>query len=604
MNRQITDKHMLNNDWHCLTTEQVRTKTNSSAQGLSSNEVEKLLIDIGPNELVEKAKRTLFMMLLDQFKDFMIIILIIAAVIAGLTGGASDTIAIIVIVVLNAVIGFVQEFRAEKAMAALKKMSAPNATVLRDGMLTTVSAASLVPGDIVSLEAGIIIPADLRLIETANLKIEEATLTGESLPVEKHTEVISESNIPLGDRKNMAYKSTIVSYGRGMGIVIATGMNTEIGNIAKMLQDEEEVKTPLQKRLEIFGKKLAITILVLCAVFFIAGVIRGEELLLMLLTAISLAVAAIPEALPAVVTITLALGARNLVKQNALIRKLPAVETLGSVNYICSDKTGTLTENKMSVEKMYAYDSFIEKSDLNKQLFNLGDFDIFTSAISLSNDSSAGKDGNIIGDPTEKALFLLARDCGLEKDILERTYPRIAEIPFDSARKRMTTIHQWKDGKYISFTKGALESLCELSDKSLTKDGPGSFKKDSILSAGEQMAVSGLRTLGFSYRLWDKLPENLTPDIIESELTLLGIVGLMDPPRKEAIQSVALCKSAGIIPVMITGDHPLTAVAVAKIIGIVDNDNSSENVLTGSELESLSDEEFEAYVEHIRVYAE
>ncbi len=597
----LTGNETMLNDWHCLSAEQVFRDTKSSPQGLSSKEAATLLLEKGPNELVEKAKRTLLRMFLDQFKDFMIIVLIAAAVVAGLTGGAADTIAIVVIVILNAAIGFIQEFRAEKAMAALKKMAAPEATVMRDGMLAEIPARSLVPGDKVFLDTGKIVPADLRLTEAVNLKMEEAALTGESVPVEKNTGAILEKGLPLGDRRNMAYKGTFVTYGRGIGVVVATGMATEIGKIAKMLQDEDEVKTPLQKRLAHFGRKLAIAVLFLCAIFFIAGIIRGEEIMLMLLTAISLAVAAIPEALPAVVTITLALGARKLVKQDALIRKLPAVETLGSVTHICSDKTGTLTMNRMTVEELRLEGKTYTKSELNKQTHGLGNNSILLTAMALSNDASNDKDGNIIGDPTEAALFSLARKCGFDKEMLEETAPRIAEIPFDSDRKRMTTVHQWKDGKFVSFTKGALESLCELSNQTLTLDGPKPFDKNAILKSGERMAADGLRTLGFCYRHWNKLPDNLAPEVVESGLTMLGIAGLMDPPREEARESVALCKSAGIQPVMITGDHPATALAVAKRIGIVDDE--SEVVITGTELEQISDQEFNERVEQIRVYA-
>jgi len=342
-------------------------------------------------------------------------------------------------------------------------------------------------------------------------------------------------------------------------------------------------------------------ILALCAIFFIAGLLRGEELMLMLLTAISLAVAAIPEALPAVVTITLALGARKLVKQNALIRKLPAVETLGSVTYICSDKTGTLTMNRMTVEEMYAGGQIIGKSELNKQAHDLENSSILLTAMALSNDASNDKDGNVIGDPTEAALFSLAQKCGFDKKILHESFPRVAEIPFDSDRKLMTTFHQWKDGTYISFTKGALESLCELSSSNLTLDGPDPFDKNATLTVGERMAGDGLRTLGFAYRQWDKLPDQLTPGVVESGLTMLGIAGLMDPPREEAVDAVLLCKSAGIRPVMITGDHPVTALAVARRVGIVDD--GSGVVITGTELEQLSLEEFEERVEQICVYA-
>ncbi|MEK7741433.1 MAG: HAD-IC family P-type ATPase, partial [Nitrospirota bacterium] len=386
---------------------------NSSVSGLSSDEAQKRLAEYGPNELKEKEKRTLFMMFLDQFKDFMILILIGAAIISGIIGEPADTIAIIVIVVLNAVIGFIQEYRAEKAMAALKKMAAQIATVIRDGKPANIPAVEIVPGDIVLLEAGKVVPADMRLIETAQLKVEEAALTGESIPVEKHIKALHDEMLPLGDRKNMAYKGTTVSYGRGAGIAAATGMDTELGKIATMLQEEEEVKTPLQKRLAAFGKKLAIAVLAICAIVFGIGVMRGEEPLLMLLTAISLAVAAIPEALPAVVTISLALGARKMVKQNALIRKLPAVETLGSVTYICSDKTGTLTQNRMRVEEMYVNGELIENEKLGnrgveKLLVSNPHLSTLLNSLALSNDAKPDRDGNIIGDPTEVALFSAA----------------------------------------------------------------------------------------------------------------------------------------------------------------------------------------------------
>jgi len=414
--------------WHQKEINEVIDDLGSSIQGISKEEVQKRLHEYGPNELKEKKKKTPFMLFLDQFKDFMILVLIVAALISGWIGEPSDTIAIILIVVLNAVIGFVQEYRAEKAMAALKSMAAPFATVLRDGNPVNIPASQLVPGDIVLLEAGKIVPADLRLIESAQLKIEEAALTGESVPVEKHTEPLHDEHLSLGDRKNMAYKGTFVTYGRGKGIVVATGMDTELGRIATMLQQEEEVKTPLQKRLASFGKRLAVAVLAICTIVFGIGVLRGEEPLLMLLTAISLAVAAIPEALPAVVTISLAIGAKKMVRQNALIRKLPAVETLGSVTYICTDKTGTLTLNKMTVEEIWVYGE-----EMKRLLF---------TGIALNNDARMDADGNVIGDPTEIALYNVAREKGLKKEELERQYPRIAEIPFDSERKCMTTIHR------------------------------------------------------------------------------------------------------------------------------------------------------------------
>jgi Ca2+-transporting ATPase len=406
-------------NWHQKDIEDIFKELISSRSGLSETEAGERLHKYGPNVLKEKKIKTPFMMLLDQFKDFMIIVLVAAAIISGFVGELSDTIAIIVIVILNAVIGFVQEYRAEKAMAALKKMAAQYATVVREGRPKDIPAANLVPGDVVLLDAGKIVPADMRLIEVAQLKVGEAALTGESVPVEKHLRPLHDEMLPIGDRKNMAYKGTIISYGRGQGIVVATGMNTELGRIATMLQEAEEVKTPLQRRLAAFGQKLAIAVLAICAIIFGVGIIRGEPPLLMLLTAISLAVAAIPEALPAVVTISLALGAKKMVKQNALIRKLPAVETLGSVTYICSDKTGTLTLNQMTVEEIYV-DGMTVKGTKGQEVEGLsGESEISVSmdplnprtphsflmvALALSNDAVVDKGGKIMGDPTETAL--------------------------------------------------------------------------------------------------------------------------------------------------------------------------------------------------------
>ncbi|HAK88332.1 MAG TPA: calcium-translocating P-type ATPase, PMCA-type [Nitrospiraceae bacterium] len=573
------------------------TALKSSLSGLSSEEASRRLEQYGPNELKEKKKKTMFMMLLDQFKDFMILVLIAAAVISGIVGEASDTIAIIIIVVLNAVIGFVQEYRAEKAMEALKKMAAPSAVVMRDAMPSTVPASNIVPGDIVVLEAGNIVPADLRIIESAMLKTEEAALTGESLSVEKHTRSIDEENLPLGDRKNMAYKGTTVSYGRGQGLVVATGMDTELGRIAAMIQDEDEVKTPLQKRLAVFGQRLAIAVLVICAIVFGLGVMRGEEPLLMLLTAISLAVAAIPEALPAVVTISLALGARKLIKQNALIRKLPAVETLGSVTYICSDKTGTLTLNKMTVEEIWADGDIKRVKELNSQSIKASD--TFFTALALSNDAKTDAENNIIGDPTEIALYNIAKDNGFDKAAIEQTMPRVAEIPFDSERKRMTTFHKSADG-IVSFTKGAVEFLIEKSEHILTSDGLKELNRAEVLKISERMAADGLRVLCIAMRTWDSPPADMSPENVETGLTVLGLAGLMDPPREEAKEAIRLCKTAGIKPVMITGDHPATAAAIARRLGIIED---GDGVMTGRELQELPLEDFEKRVDSIGVYA-
>ncbi|MBP7527048.1 MAG: calcium-translocating P-type ATPase, PMCA-type [Syntrophorhabdaceae bacterium] len=564
-------------------------------KGLSSEDAARKLHEFGPNELKAGKKKTPFMMFLDQFKDFMILILIAAAVVAGIIGELTDTLIIIVIVIANAVIGFVQEYRAEKAIEALKRMAAPMANVMRDGRADSIPSALIVPGDIVLLEAGAIVPADLRLVESAQLKVDEAALTGESVPVEKSLRELSDPGLPIGDRVNMAYKGTVVTYGRGSGVVVGTGMNTELGKIASMLQNEEEVRTPLQKRLTVFGKNLAIAILIICAIVFVIGLMRGERPLLMLLTAISLAVAAIPEALPAVITISLALGAKKMVKKNALIRKLPAVETLGSVTYICSDKTGTLTYNRMTVEELYAEGEIVQITDARARGLS-----VLMTGIALNNDSREGSSGSFIGDPTEVALYTAARDTGYQRDRMEEDFPRVGEIPFDSERKSMTTIHRHRDGGFISFTKGAPDVLVEKSDTILINGKPEPLGKDDILAANEDMAKRGLRVLCVAMRQWDTVPEGYPVETVEAHLTVLGLVGMMDPPRDEAKKAVDLCRTAGIKPVMITGDHPVTAAAIAKRIGILDEDGA---VINGKELASLSDEEFASRVEHIQAYA-
>ncbi|MGD9822487.1 MAG: cation-translocating P-type ATPase [Aminobacteriaceae bacterium] len=602
--------------WHQKNVDIVVEELESTPQGISSEAALDRLEKFGPNALQEKQKKTAFRIFLDQFMDFMILILMAAAVISGFIGELTDTIAILVIVLLNAVIGFVQEYRAEKAVAALQKMAAPSATVLRDGLPETISAADIVPGDVVLLEAGMIVPADMRIMESALLKVEEAALTGESIPVEKHTLALHDPLLATGDRKNMAYKGTFVAYGRGAGIVVATGMETELGRIAAMLQEEKEVKTPLQKRLAVFGRRLALIVLVICAIVFGAGYLRGEPPFIMLLTAISLAVAAIPEALPAVITIALALGAKKLVKQNALIRKLPAVETLGSVTYICSDKTGTLTLNRMTVSEIYMNGQRVTATDLDEDILR-EDFSPaplpgcsppceLLRALALSNDAQLGTHDLVLGDPTEIALFSIAREHGFHKEALEAQFPRVAEIPFDSERKCMTTFHRLQpsaEGReaFVSYTKGAIDVLIQLSDTILTSDGLRTLNAEELLSTNEKMAADGLRVLCVAMKRWEHLPEDLSPETAERGLTVLGLTGMMDPPREEAKEAVAMCKTAGIIPVMITGDHPLTATTIARDLGIIED--GAEMTLTGRELDELPLEEFEEKVEHIRVYA-
>ena len=590
-------------DWHKKTTEEVLQELVSSPAGLSAGEAALRLEKYGFNSLKEKPKRGALAMFLDQFKDFMIMVLIAAAVVSGAIGEFLDTVIILAIVFLNAVMGFVQEHRAQKAMEALKKMAAPYAVVMRDGDAISIPSALLVPGDMVALEAGSVIPADLRLVEAASLKTEEAVLTGESLSVEKHIRPIPEEELPLGDRKNMAYSGTAVSYGRGIGVVTATGMATEMGKIAGMLQDETEVQTPLQRRLTSFSKKLAWAVLAICVIIFGFGLLRGESPALMFLTAVSLAVAAIPEALPAVISMALALGAGKMVRQNALIRRLSAVETLGSVTYICSDKTGTLTQNRMIVEEIYL-DGKLQKADeLSRQS---GLDEMLLKGFVLNNDSRYHESG-WFGDPTETAFCTLALSFGLDKRDVDGKLPRVAELPFDSERKRMTTFHagkiaDWQEGRYFSLTKGAVEGLLDNSAFVITSAGLTPDGKETIRAVSEEMAARGLRVLGLAARQWDTVPDALHSSEVERDLMFIGLAGITDPPREEAKAAVAECREAGIIPVMITGDHPITARNIAERLGII-QPGDDEGMLTGPELGRIQPEELAERVERIRVYA-
>jgi len=589
--------HIDNTNWHTLTVDEVAQRLETTPNGLSPEQAAKRLAQFGANELMEKRERSPWRMLLDQFSDFMIIVLIIAAIISGFVGDIEDTIAIIVIVILNAVIGFVQEYRAERAMAALKRMAEAGAHVLRNGHPNTINASELVPGDVVLLEAGNVVPADLRIFETARLKIDESALTGESVAVEKQTQALAIAAAPLGDKICLAYKGTIVTYGRARGMVVATGMNSELGKIAALLSEDSDLKTPMQKRLALFGKRLALAALAICVLVFIVGVMRGEPLLLMFMTAISLAVAAIPEALPAVVTISLALGARKLVKQHALIRRLPAVETLGSVTFICSDKTGTLTQNKMHVTAIYIDGALC---DPLRDVKKTEPWPEFFHALALSNDAHLDRHNKAQGEPTEAALLHAAQTAGYDKTTLEREAPRLKELPFDSERKRMTTFHG-EAGSVIAYTKGSPESILPCCNRVLMSGGERNVDAAALLKQAEAMAADGLRVLGVAYRRWSALPESELPDELERELVFLGFVGLIDPPRSEVKEAVAECRSAGITPVMITGDHPATARAIASQLGILSD--SDGRVMTGIELALLDQEAFEAEVGQVRVYA-
>jgi Ca2+-transporting ATPase len=570
-------------NWHCLDIKKVMQLTGSSPEGLSYEDASLKLKEYGFNLLQEKKRKKAWQIFFKQFMDFMILILVAAAIISGFIGDMTDTIIILVIVILNAVVGFIQEYRAEKAMEALKKMTSPHATIIRSGKTLTIDSSLLVPGDLVLLEAGIIVPADLRLMETYSLQTDEATLTGESLTVDKTYKPLHVTDLSLGDRVNMAYKGTMVTAGRGSGIVVATGMDTEIGHIARLLQEKENL-TPLQKRMNDFGRKLSYIILFVCAVLFGVGLLRGEDTMNMLLVAISLAVAAIPEALPALITVALARGAKRLAKKNALIRKLPAVETLGSVTFICTDKTGTLTQNKMKVEKIIPHSSSLK---LHHQLSLLECF------MAVNHNAKKTEAGGWSGDPTEIALVeYIEQQHGEEifRKVREQL-PRIAELPFDSDRKCMTTVHQFNN-KFIAITKGAVESIVAILQKQEINK--------NILGQAHQLAAGGIRVLAYAYKVMDALPEPFSYAAVENNMIFAGLAGMADPPREEVKAAIKDCKTAGIHPVMITGDHRETAAAIAQKIGML---AEHDLVITGKELSNLASEELDEKVERIKVYA-
>lgn len=564
--------------FYSISEENVLKELDSDRKGLAHPEASRRLTTQGPNELREVNRRPAWMFFVNQFKNFMILVLVAAAVISGITGDITDMIIILVIVLLNAILGFVQEYRADKAMNALKQMAAPETRVIRDGNTETIPSAQLVKGDIVVLEAGNSVPADLRLLETHALKVDESALTGESVSVDKNDDVIEGSEVPLGDQFNMAFKGTVVTNGRAVGVVTATGMNTEIGGIAKMLQ-ENESSTPLQKRMEDFGRKISWIILGICLLLFGLGILRGEPVVNMLMLSISLAVAAIPEALPALITICLARGAARLVRKKALIRKLPAVETLGSVTYICTDKTGTLTMNKMTVMDIFPGEKY-----------NVYGYDILEAGLALNHDVKKNSK-EWLGDATELALvdFFIHKHGEDAYKELHKQAARKMEIPFDSDRKCMTTIHEF-DGKYLVITKGAGEVIAKM----LT-EVPVDLKENI-----NKHASAGLRILAYGYRFLDQLPDIKDPEEIESELEFAGLVTMVDPPREEAKQAVEECQQAGVNVVMITGDHRETAAAIASDLGIL---GKQHKVVNGTELSRMNEGEFSERVEDIRVYA-
>lgn len=617
-----------NKTWHSMKAEVIEKEFPTDFKnGLNEQEaVERLEAD-GPNELAKKEGLTLWDRVITQLSDFLILILIGAAVISGILGETVDAFVIIGIVIINAVMGIVQESKAEKAMEALQEMSAPEVNVIRDGDTKEMPSRKLVKGDIVLLSAGDFVPADLRLIESSNLKIDESSLTGESVPADKKAGEVLDSDTPLGDRSNSAFMGSIVNYGRAKGLVVNTGMDTELGKIAGMIESYEDKKTPLQDKLEGLGKGLGIATLVICAVVFVLGILRGQNTLEVFLTAVSLAVAAIPEGLPAVVTIVLALGMQRMVKRHAIIRKLLAVETLGTTTVICSDKTGTLTQNEMTVVKAYAGGRDIEVSGtgyeptgnfkigekaLNREeLVDNIELDFLLKIGGLCNDAklvkNKGETGqwDIIGDPTEGALVVAAAKAGYPKTELEDKYERLAEIPFDSERKRMTTIHDFKsdEADYTAFVKGAPDLILNLSEKILESGEVKPLtdeKKEEILKVNSDLAGKALRVLAGAYKPLDIVPGNPDSEEIETDLVFVGLFGMIDPPRMEVNEAVKLCHHAGIKTKLITGDYADTALAVARRLEVTEPEGTA---LTGAELEKMSDQELTEKVEEVDVYA-
>jgi len=601
-------------DWHILTVDEIFHSTGSNMNGLTEEEAGKRLKEYGPNELEEGKRVSPFILLFNQFKDFLIIVLAIAAIVSGIKGDWVEAITIIVIVILAGVLGFIQEYQAGKAIDALKKMTAPHATVLRAGEKKNIPAGEIVTGDIVLIKTGDLIPADGRLIEVNNLQVNESSLTGESMSVEKSIESPDIKDTTIGDRKNMIYTGTSVSYGRGKALITATGMKTEFGKIALMLQTAEKRKTPLQNNLDQLGKWLGIFALVLSGIIALFGVLSGQDMGKMFVWGVALAVAVIPEALPAVVTISLALGVRRLVKKKALIRTLPSVETLGATTVICSDKTGTLTQDQMTIRKIYTDRKMIDVtgsgySPEGEFLFEGKTFDtsinenlqkLFKAGI-LCNDTILKKeDGKwvIIGDPTEGSLVVIAEKAGIRQDEIREKFPRIKEIPFTSESKRMTTIHKEHDGEY-AYSKGAPEIIleaCSFIDNTGNIVSMTEGHKKQILDKAQEMGEKALRVIALAFK---KLSKEDSLETSEKEMVFSGLTGMIDPPRPEVKEAILVCEKAGIKPVMITGDHKVTAIAVAKELGLMKNDRA----LTGQEIDKMSDTELNDIVEGAQVYA-
>ena len=566
----------------------------TSANGLTSQQAQQRLLQNGPNVIPSKKTRSIWQLFFKQFADFMIIVLLVAALISGLVGELMDSAAIFIILLLNAVVGTIQEFRAQRSLEALQKMASPSASVLRDGQTVTLPEDKLVVGDIVLLETGNITPADMRLIMVEELQVNESSITGESQSITKQQTKLKDNNLFTGDQTNSVFKGSLITHGRASGVVFATGLNTEIGQIANLLQQEEDTKTPLQIRLVKFGRYLATAILCICATLLVVGLIQGQPLMLMFLTSVSLAVAAIPEALPAVITISLALGARNLLKQQALVRNLPAVETLGSVTFICTDKTGTLTQNKMTVERVC--EGQHQSSQLAKDYVGLGQ--AFGEALAISNDVMQ-KDGIPFGEPTEMALFEFSKSSGFDKDKIIQHMPRKAAITFDSQRKVMTTLHS-NSPNIVAYVKGATEKVLASCIKTQQGSEQIDLNKTQILANAEQLANDGYRVLALAKRHFESMPEQIDADTIERDLIFLGLVALTDPLRTEVPQAMADCISAGITPVIITGDHRGTALAIAKHLHIA---KGEPKMLDGKELELITHQELINNVTSIQLFS-
>jgi len=625
-----------NKAWHAMPAGEVLEHLDVNDQGLTSDEVDNRLSQYGENQLQEASRPGFWHMLWEQLNNFVVIMLIVASIISAILGDYIEAAAIMSIVVLNAILGIVQESRAEEALAALQKLAAPDAQVIRNGRRQVVPASQLVPGDIILLEAGNYVPADVRLLETMNLKVEEAALTGESVPVQKVNEVV-DADASLGDRKNSAFMSTLVSYGRGKGVVVSTGMKTQIGLIASMIQGVQTEETPLQKRLDQLGKTLGWAALIICGLVFGIGWIRGYDPLEMFIIAISLAIAAVPEGLPAVVTISLALGMREMIQRNALIRRLASVETLGSATVICSDKTGTLTQNEMTVTQISVdgKDIYITGTgyapqgefQIDGESINIHEYPVATTALwvgALNNDAllEHNEDGThkMIGDPTEGSIIVAAAKADKEYQELSEDYPRVQEIPFDSVRKRMTTIHKVLDPQtddfspfksddfhkdwYVVAVKGAPDVMLELCQHYQTNsDDPAELTdsvRERIRIANDEMAGKALRVIAVAYKVIKELPEEISPETVENDLVFAGLVGMIDPPRAEVSESLAVAARAGIRTIMITGDYPQTARAIAESIGLMKSD---QEVITGAELSQMKDETLREKIKSVNVFA-